>query len=37
MQRLVEIVEREGRPWRERSPLGRQPELAEGWFRDYPG
>jgi tagatose-1,6-bisphosphate aldolase len=37
MQRLVDIVERAGRPWRERSPLGRQPELAEGWYRDYPG
>jgi tagatose-1,6-bisphosphate aldolase len=37
MQRLVDIVEREARPWRERSPLGRQPELAEGWYRDYPG
>jgi tagatose-1,6-bisphosphate aldolase len=37
MQRLVDIVEREGRPWRERSPLARQGEPAEGWYQDYPG
>jgi tagatose 1,6-diphosphate aldolase len=37
MQRLVDIVEAEGRPWRERSPLVDQPELTEGWYRGYPG
>jgi len=37
MQRLVDIVEREGRPWRERSPLRTQPEPGESWFLDYPG
>jgi tagatose-1,6-bisphosphate aldolase len=37
MQRLVDIVEREGRPWRERSPLASQAEPVEGWYRDYPG
>ena len=37
MQRLVDIVEREGRPWRERSPLATQAEPGEGWYRDYPG
>jgi tagatose-1,6-bisphosphate aldolase len=36
MKRLVEIVERDGRPWRERSPLTGQAELAEDWYRDYP-
>jgi tagatose-1,6-bisphosphate aldolase len=36
MRRLVEIVERDGRPWRERSPLSGQAELAAGWYRDYP-
>jgi tagatose-1,6-bisphosphate aldolase len=36
MRRLIEIVEREGRPWRERSPLSGQAELAQGWYRDYP-
>jgi tagatose-1,6-bisphosphate aldolase len=36
MGRLVEIVERDGRPWRDRSPLAGQAELAEGWHRDYP-
>jgi tagatose 1,6-diphosphate aldolase len=37
MQRLVDIVERHGRPWRERSPLVRQEELNEGWYQDYLG
>jgi len=37
MQRLVDIVEREGRPWRERSPLRTQDEPREGWYQDYPG
>jgi tagatose 1,6-diphosphate aldolase len=37
MQRLVDIIEREGRPWRERSPLAHQEEPAEGWYREYPG
>jgi len=37
MQRLVDIVEREGRPWRERSPLRTQEEPAEGWYQGYPG
>lgn len=36
MQRLVDIVEAEGRPWRERSPLVARPEPAEGWYVDYP-
>ena len=36
MQRLVDIVEREGRPWRERSPLTDQPQLGQGWYLDYP-
>ena len=37
MQRLVDIVEAEARPWRERSALVDQPEPAEGWYRSYPG
>ncbi len=37
MQRLVDIVERRGRPWRERSPLARQEEPNEGWYQDYLG
>ncbi len=37
MQRLVDIVESEARPWRQRSPLPLQPELAEGWYAGYPG
>jgi len=37
MQRLVDIVEREGRPWREHSPLRTQEEPAEGWYQGYPG
>ena len=36
MRRLVDIVERDARPWRERSPLSGQDELVEGWYRDYP-
>ena len=37
MQRLVDIVEAEAVPWRERSPLARQPEPSEGWTAGYPG
>jgi tagatose-1,6-bisphosphate aldolase len=37
MQRLVDIVEREGKPWRERSPLRTQVEPGESWYRDYLG
>lgn len=37
MQRLVDIVEAEAVPWRERSPLAREPEPAEGWAASYPG
>jgi tagatose-1,6-bisphosphate aldolase len=37
MRRLVDIVERDARPWRERSPLGAQEEPTEGWYRDYLG
>ncbi len=37
MQRLVDIVEAEAVPWRERSPLAREPEPTEGWAADYPG
>lgn len=37
MQRLVDIVEAEARPWRERSPLLDQPDPGEGWYLDYPG
>ena len=36
MQRLVDIVEAEGVPWRERSPLAGQPEPVEDWYLDYP-
>ena len=37
MQRLVDIVDREARPWRERSPLTDQPRPGQGWYLDYPG
>lgn len=37
MQRLVDIVEREGMPWRQRSPLRSQAEPGEGWYLEYPG
>lgn len=37
MRRLVDIVDAEARPWRERSPLRSQPELANDWYLDYPG
>jgi tagatose-1,6-bisphosphate aldolase len=37
MQRLVDIVEAEGRPWRERSPLLDQIEPGPDWYLDYPG
>jgi tagatose-1,6-bisphosphate aldolase len=36
MQRLVDIVERLARPWRERSPLRLQAAPGEGWYLDYP-
>ena len=36
MQRLVDIVEAEGRPWRERSPLLDQPEPGQDWYQGYP-
>lgn len=36
MQRLVDIVEAEARPWRAASPLLEQPEPSEGWYLDYP-
>ena len=37
MQRLVDIVESEARPWRERSPLLDEAEPGEGWYTGYPG
>ncbi len=37
MQRLVDIVQAEARPWRDRSPLLDQPEPGQGWYTDYPG
>jgi len=37
MQRLVDIVESEARPWRERSSLPAQVALDEGWYTGYPG
>ena len=37
MQRLVDIVESEARPWRARSPLVGGDALAEGWYAGYPG
>jgi tagatose-1,6-bisphosphate aldolase len=37
MQRLVDIVEAEAVPWRERSTLAQQPEPTEGWAAGYPG
>ncbi len=37
MQRLVDIVEAEAVPWRERSPLMDEPEPEQGWFAGYPG
>jgi tagatose 1,6-diphosphate aldolase len=37
MQRLVDIVEAEARPWRERSPLLDSDGPGEGWFAGYPG
>ena len=37
MQRLVDIVDAEGVPWRRRSPLRDQPEPADEWYLDYPG
>jgi tagatose 1,6-diphosphate aldolase len=36
MQRIVDIVEAEGRPWRERSPLLEQPEPDQDWYLGYP-
>ena len=37
MQRLVDIVESEARPWRARSSLPAQVSLGEGWYTGYPG
>ena len=37
MQRLVDIVEREATPWRNRSPLADQPDPGEEWYLDYAG
>jgi tagatose 1,6-diphosphate aldolase len=37
MRRLVDIVEREGRPWRDKSPLLSQADPGEGWYLEYPG
>jgi tagatose-1,6-bisphosphate aldolase len=37
MQRLIDIVEAEARPWRHRSPLLDQPAPIEGWYAGYPG
>jgi tagatose 1,6-diphosphate aldolase len=37
MRRLVDIVEAEGVPWRERSALAAEPEPSEGWTAGYPG
>jgi tagatose-1,6-bisphosphate aldolase len=37
MRRLVDVVERHARPWRERSPLRALPEPSESWYLDYPG
>jgi tagatose-1,6-bisphosphate aldolase len=37
MRRLVDIVEAEAVPWRERSSLAQEPEPAEGWAAGYPG
>lgn len=35
MRRLVELVDREGTPWRHRSPLSDQPDPGEEWYLDY--
>lgn len=35
LARLVELVDRTGRPWRERSALGRLEAPTEGWYREY--
>ncbi|MEX1345756.1 MAG: tagatose 1,6-diphosphate aldolase [Candidatus Limnocylindrales bacterium] len=37
MRRLVDIVEAEAVPWRERSPLAQEPGPTEGWAAGYPG
>jgi len=37
MRRLVEIVESEATPWRERSLLAKGPGPAEGWYAGYSG
>jgi len=37
MQRLVDIVESEAVPWRQRSPLAAEPGPTEGWAAGYPG
>jgi tagatose 1,6-diphosphate aldolase len=36
LERLAAVVERLGRPWRERSDLAREPAPAEDWYLDYP-
>jgi tagatose-1,6-bisphosphate aldolase len=36
LTRLSAIVERLGKPWRERSPLGHPAEPGPGWYTDYP-
>jgi tagatose-1,6-bisphosphate aldolase len=33
LRRLVDLVDATGRPWTDRSPLGRIPEPGEGWYR----
>ena len=35
MRRLVDLVDRYGKPWRERSPLMEQPDPVEDWYLDY--
>ena len=35
LDRLVAIVEAEGKPWRERSPLAQIAEPSEDWYLDY--
>ena len=37
MRRIVDIVEAEAKPWRERSSLLDEPEPKQGWYTDYPG
>jgi tagatose-1,6-bisphosphate aldolase len=35
LARLVGLVDRLGRPWRERSELAKEPSPGEGWYLDY--